>query len=58
MQNKITWKMIFEDFRRRHPRLSKDVIHWSPKDYLTIELRMKDKTKMSYDYHTHTAKFM
>lgn len=53
MSKKITWSMIYDDFKRRHPKLRKDVIHWCPFDYLTIELYFKDGRKGIYTYFDH-----
>lgn len=55
MQLKITWKMVLEDFKQRHPRLSKQITYWCPKDYLTILIYLKDGMKISYDYFYHKA---
>lgn len=57
MQKKVTWEMIFKDFKSRHPNLQKEVTYWRPRDYLTIELWMDDGSTMSYDYRTHRAEF-
>ena len=57
MDGKVTWGMIFDDFKRRHPRLSKSVRQWKPWNYLTIVIDMTDGTRMLYDYYTHKAIF-
>lgn len=55
---KITWEMIYKDFKQRHPNLSKEVRRWNPLNFATIELHLKDGTRMSYDYDLHQAKFI
>ena len=57
MSNKVTWENIWQDFKRRHPRLCKEVVDWRPYDYLKIKLWMKDGRKIIYDYNCHIAKF-
>ena len=58
MKRKITWNMIYADFKRRHPNLRKEVTYWRPKAYSTIELWLKDGSRMIYDYDCHEAKFI
>lgn len=53
MNKKITWTTIYNDFKRRHPNLRKDVTYWCPLDYLTIELYFKDGSKGKYTYFEH-----
>ena len=54
---KITWEVIYKDFRRRHPHLKKDVTYWRPHGYATIMLYLKDGRKMLYDYDSSRATF-
>jgi hypothetical protein len=54
---KITWEIIYKDFRRRHPTLKKEVTYWRPHDYATIMLYLKDGTKMLYNYDYSRAVF-
>ena len=58
MSKKITWLKIYNDFRKRHPNMRKEVIHWCPKDYLTIELWLKDGSRLNYYYWDHKATFI
>ena len=58
MAKKITWNMIFADFKQRHPNLRKEVSYWCPRDYLIIELWLKDGRRMLYDYWNHKAEFI
>lgn len=47
---KITWNVIFKDFKGRHPKLSKNAIHFEPYDYATILIWFVGGKKMTYDY--------
>ena len=58
MRKKITWQVIFEDFKVRHPRLSGQILHWRPYDYSTIVLYLNDGMKLLYNYDNHSAKMM
>ena len=53
MNKKVTWKMIFDDFKNRHPNLSKQVVRYFPSNYLTIEVWIKDGLRIKYDYWEH-----
>lgn len=53
MNKKITWNMVFADFKRNHSKLRKEVTYWCPYDYLTIELYFKDGRKAKYTYFDH-----
>lgn len=55
---KITWAVIFQDFKSHFPNLKKQVTHWRPYDYATIELWFKDKSKATYDYDAKEVKFV
>lgn len=58
MGNKITWEMIYSDFKKRHPHLKKQVTYWCPQDYLTIQIFLEDGMKMTYNYFDHVAKIL
>lgn len=58
MSNKLTWNKIYKDFKQRHPNLRKEVIHWCPYDYCTIQLWLKDGSKMTYNFDEHKAVFI
>lgn len=55
---KITWKVIYEDFKQRYPNLKKEVTHWRPLEFATIELWLKDGDRMKYDYDMKKAEFI
>lgn len=54
-EGKITFDDIYSDFRRRHPNLRKEVIHWKPYDYLKIKVYLFDGMILVHDYWTHVA---
>lgn len=49
MNDKVTWKDIYKEFRDGHPNLKKRVTHWQPFDYATIIMRLDDGRKMIYN---------
>ena len=55
---KITWKVIYEDFKQRYPNLKKEVTYWKPLEFATIELWLKDGDRMKYDYDMKKAEFI
>lgn len=55
---KTTWKNVFEDFKNRHPNLSKYVVRWCPYDYGTIKLHLSDGEEAVYNITTHETKFL
>lgn len=55
MQEKITWDKIFDDFKLRHPNLSKTVLHWHPHSYATILVYLSDGMKLTYNYDEKRA---
>lgn len=56
--DKLTWKNVYEDFRRRFPNLKKNVSCWRPYYYATICLYTKDNKRMLYNYDTRDIKFL
>ena len=52
---KLTFDMIYADFRRRHPHLSKEVYHWRPSDYMEIQVFLSDGMILRYSYWDHKA---
>lgn len=58
MRHKITWNMIRNDFKNRHPTFHKKAIYWRPHDYSTILIYLKDGKKITYDYDTKEIKFL
>ena len=58
MTKRITWNQIYRDFEKRHPRLSKHVLRYTPFGYLQIMVYMDDGAKISYDFFTSSGKFV
>lgn len=54
-KGKVTFDAIYKDFRRRHPHLAKEIIHWKPHDVLKIKIFMFDGMIIIYDYWDHRA---
>lgn len=52
MANKLTWTDVYNDFKKRHPKLSKKVLRFEPYDFATILLIFPDRVRMSYNYDT------
>ena len=57
MNKKVTWNIIREDFKRRYPKLNKEVMYWRPHDYATIFIRFKDLSEGLYNYDEHRFTF-
>lgn len=58
MAQKITWKVIRDDFKQRHPTLHRQVMYWRPHDYATIVLYFTDGTRATYNYDTKQTKYI
>lgn len=54
-EGKIPWVDLIKDFKKRHPRLSKEVIYWKPQGFMKIIIYLKDGMELSYDYLFHRA---
>lgn len=52
MSKKITWDVIFRDFKKNNPEYAKRVWHWRPHDYATIVLYLNNRNKATYNYDT------
>lgn len=53
MSKKVTWDVICADFKRRHPRLRKEITYWRPYDFATILITFKDGSVGTYNYDEH-----
>lgn len=49
---KITWDVIYKDFKKRHPKLKQRVLGYESYDYATIMLIFPDRVRMTYNYDT------
>lgn len=52
---KLTWDDVYRDFRKRHPRLAKDVLGFEPYGFATILLMFPNRVRMTYNYDTKKA---
>lgn len=52
---KVTWRIIYQDFKRRHPNLSKKAVRFEPHDYATILIYLDDGLRLIYNYDEHKA---
>ena len=55
---RITWQMVFDDFQKRHPNLSREVEQYFPYGFLTILLVGKSGSRMVYDYISKQVRWM
>ena len=53
--SKLTFEMIYKDFRTRHPHMAKEVVHWRPNDYMEIRIFLDDGMILRYSYWDHKA---
>ena len=51
-KEKITWDKIFQDFKDKHKKFAKKVIHWQPYSYATIQIWLPDSKKILYNFDT------
>lgn len=58
MSKKITWNVIYNDFKSRHPNLKKEVVYWRPHDYATILLYLKAGRYATYNYDKREVRFL
>lgn len=57
MSQKLNWNDVYQDFRKRHPRLSRMSLNYIPKSYAEILIYLKDGTKLVYNYDTRRVRF-
>lgn len=58
MSKKITWDVIYKDFKSRHPNLSREVEYWCPHSYVSIKLYFLDGRTGVYKYFEHEVNFI
>ena len=58
LNEKLTWKKIYADFKSRHPNLRKKVMYWCPHGYEMIQIYLDDGSKGTYNYYTKEFKFI
>lgn len=54
-EEKLTWDIVFEDFKKRYPKLVEKVTLWFAYDVGQIEIHLKDNIELVYDYDEHRA---
>lgn len=52
---RLTWDMVFKDFKNRHPKLAEDVTLWFAYDVGQIEIHLIGGMELIYDYDLHKA---
>ena len=55
-EKKITWKDVFDDFKKTYPNMSRTVITFDPHSYATVILYFPDRVRMTYNYDTKELK--
>lgn len=50
MKDKITWKMIYDEFKNTYPSKRKEAIHYEPFGFAEILIFMKDGSKYVYNH--------
>lgn len=58
MSKKITWKMLYDEFRKNHPELGKKTVYHRPYDFMTILIYVDDGTMGIYDGLKHHFEFI
>lgn len=48
----ISWRTIFDEFKKTYPSMSKNVSNWYPTGHLEITVKLNDGTKLIFDYMT------
>ena len=52
MAKKITWTLVYKDFKEQYPRLGKEAIAFKPYSYATIVIMFSGKPRKLYNYDT------
>ena len=50
MNDRISWRMIYNAFKKTYPSIGKNVAHWYPSGHLEITARLNDNSKVVYSY--------
>ena len=58
MGEKITWETVFDDFKRRHPNLSKLATRYRPLGFLEILIFLSDGSKVAYSFEKSNGWFV
>lgn len=57
-RKKFTYKDLYNDFCKNHPKLKKKILWWCPCGYMTIMLYLDEGVKLLYDGSTFRSKFI
>lgn len=49
---RITWDVIFQDYKKRHSKKAKEVLHYCPHSFATILLYFPNRCRALYNYDT------
>ena len=56
---KLTWEMIFEDFKKRQPLIASErMTHWCSYGWMTILVYLKGHEVLIYNYDSKTAHYL
>lgn len=55
-RKKITWDVIFQDYKSHNPKRAKEVLRFQPYDFATILLIFQSGERMTYNYDTKNLK--
>ena len=57
-KKKITWKVIFSDFKERRPKYADNAIWYRPYHFATILIYLDDGRMCTYNYDTKKISFL
>lgn len=55
--SELTWRKIYDDFKSRHPNLSRMSVRYDPYDYAEILVYLNNGMKLSYNYDSRLVNF-
>lgn len=56
--DKITWEMLFFDFKKVFPKLSEHASFWKPFGWMKIEVFFDEGERFIYDGFNKTGRFI
>ena len=51
-KDKVTWRDVYNDYKKHHPKASKKCLGFDPYGFATILLIFPDRVRMTYNYDT------
>ena len=54
----VKWEDIYKQFYKLYPLTRDKVMHWCPRDQLTITIYLEDGSLASYNYLNHRLKYL